>query len=137
MAGASPPNETDPTPAASTPDTSDDDDGYEIHLCVYADGTFGVRGPMPLDQEQDQSQPGRPGGSSPTGAEPKGVREQTFDAAGPAVKAVLKILQANPVNASEQEGFEAGFGAAPEAGFGAAPEAGVGAAPRGALGPRY
>lgn len=76
------------------------DQGYVIEIMVKADGTFAVtKAPMQMEAEEENA--------AGTGEEPA----DTYDSLGAAMKAVMEIIKANPIAASEQGQFEAGFGA--------------------------
>lgn len=67
--------------------------GYEIRLCVYPDGTFGVKGPEPLPEDS----------------------ESTGDLTSlvEAHKAIHDLYKSHPVGGDDQKEFEAGFGGSP------------------------
>ena len=89
-----------PDASAAAPDaeSSAGSEGYEICLCVYADGTFAVH-KDPLESPSQEQAEGE-GNES----------EQHVTSFEDALKAAVQIYKANPVQASEQASFESGFG---------------------------
>lgn len=68
--------------------------GYVIEIIVKSDGTFAVSKEMLQEEAAEE-----------TGKEPA----DTFDNLGAALKAVMDMVKANPVGASDQAQFEAGY----------------------------
>ena len=87
--------------------------GYCVKLYVNGDGTFGVEGPVPHEPEtpasESETMPGEPN-MMEGAAEPP---SEPLPNIGQALKAVLKIVQENPIEQSEQAGFEAGYASGP------------------------
>ena len=75
--------------------------GYCVKLYVNADGTFSVEGPVPHEPEGI--------GGDVEGAD----AGEPLPNIGQALRAVLKIVQDNPIGPTEQEGFEAGYASGP------------------------
>lgn len=67
--------------------------GYVIEIMVHDDGTFSVSKKEDMGEET---------------AEPAG---ESFDSLGAALKAVMSMVNENPIGASEQGQFDAGFAA--------------------------
>jgi len=70
-------------------------EGYVIEIVVKADGTFAV-------SKEDVRMEAEEG---------PGEEAMSFDSLGQAMKAVMDIVKENPVGASEQSQFDAGFAA--------------------------
>ena len=68
--------------------------GYVIEIVVKADGTFAVSKETMQEEAKEE-----------TGKEPA----DTFENLGAALKAVMDIVKSNPVGASDQAQFEAGY----------------------------
>lgn len=74
--------------------------GYCVELYVNADGTFTVSGPKPHEAEAVEGETEAAGGAPlPTIAA--------------ALKAIMQMVQDNPIGQSAQAGFEAGFSSGP------------------------
>ena len=104
------------TPTDSNSVTQDESDsvtqaGYCVKLYVNADGTFNVEGPVPHEPEAPASESETmPGDPSMMESEATG---EPLPNIGQALKAVLKIVQDNPIGESEQQNFEAGYASGP------------------------
>jgi len=81
--------------------------GYEIELCVYDDGTFGVTGPLPLTESESDEEP------------------ESFTSIRDALLALVRIVKENPVGVEGQKSFEAGYASGPKE-AGGMPESGAG-----------
>ena len=68
--------------------------GYVIEIIVKSDGTFAVSKEMLQEEAAEE-----------TGKEPAA----TFENLGAALKAVMDMVKSNPVGASDQAQFEAGY----------------------------
>ena len=105
--------------------------GYTVTLTAQADGRFRVSGPTALPGPGPTT-PGAPGPelgelSSEAGA-PGTEEAHDLDSMGDAFRAVLDILKAHPIQATEQASFEAGYGREDGARELDAPEPGPGGA---------
>lgn len=80
-----------------TPEQADTSRGYVVELCVHPDGTFTVDGPEPYDEEQQENED----------------HGEPLPNIGQALRAVMKIVEANPIGKSPQESFEAGYATGP------------------------
>lgn len=94
--------------------------GYCVKLYVNADGTFGVEGPVPHEPEapasESETMPGDPGmmeAEPDVMAEEPAMSGEPLPNIGQALKAVLKIVQDNPIGESAQQNFEAGYASGP------------------------
>lgn len=97
--------------------------GYCVKLYVNADGTFNVEGPVPHEPEapaseyESETMPGEPsmmeGEAAPVVGEGPAMSGEPLPNIGQALKAVLKIVQDNPIGESAQAGFEAGYASGP------------------------
>ena len=97
-----------PPEMPETPVEESSDQGYVIEITVKSDGSFIV---SKEDLQQEAVEENAVGGP---GSEPGAQGEEggdSYPSLGAALKAVIKIVQENPVGESEQAGFEAGFGA--------------------------
>lgn len=75
-------------------------EGYVIEIMVKADGTFEVaKSDMKSEVEEAPSED-----------------TMSYDSLGQALKGVMDIIKNNPISASEQSQFDAGFGGAAMAG---------------------
>lgn len=74
--------------------------GYTIELSCMPDGTYKLSGPEPLEEEASEEQ-----------GEPGSEMGQDFSSMGEALKAMLAMIKANPMSASPQDSFNAGYGA--------------------------
>jgi hypothetical protein len=68
--------------------------GYVIEIIVKSDGTFAVSKEMLQEEAMEEN------GEAPA---------DTFENLGAALKAVMDIVKSNPVGASDQDQFEAGY----------------------------
>ena len=84
------PMEAAPAEKMATPEMQ----GYVIEIIVKSDGTFAVSKEMLQEEAKEEN------GEAPA---------DTFENLGAALKAVMDIVKSNPVGASDQAQFEAGY----------------------------
>jgi len=76
---------------------SDLSQGYYVEFYVHGDGTYAVGEPHPISEEKDEE--GRE-----QEQEPESIPDLTA-----ALKTLLNVVKTNPIGASDQESFDAGY----------------------------
>lgn len=69
-------------------------DEYCIEICVYADGTFSVTGPSPIDHDEDDA---------------NDAEQEHLTSINEAMKAAFNVFKSHPVGGDDQAQFDAGL----------------------------
>ena len=106
------PNATDAVPAQAAsqaePAPPDDTAGYTICIDCKPDGTYAVH-KEPLETPEAETSEGAPAETAPTPGSPSETAPVTVDSFEEALKAAVRIQQANPMDQSYNSQMSAGF----------------------------
>jgi len=84
-------------PAEEAAETGTPAGGYCIELYAYADGTYAVEGPEPIETAEEEA------------GEKPGGEKAAYETLEQALKAIISAVKSNPVTVTEQDQFDAGY----------------------------